>query len=246
MPTRRSCSPTRPGVQLVDGGDGSPTPLEAAGIDPVLVGRLREDPSQANTLDLWVTGDNLRKGAALNAVQLAELLLTRLSRWQLGVARRGRHAAGRWRVPYMLTRRATRVTRKICPISASNVTSTRPVLVPAVRSPYPTVVMVTNEKYRKSTLFGHDLLREEPVGLAVVDRAVDARERDRDQHVDADRAEDRLEADRLVAEDPVEDHDRGDEHEPEHDEGRAVVAVAVQQRLHEVGGVGDHHERRRR
>ncbi len=64
-----------PGVQLVDGGDGSPTPLEAAGIDPVLVGRLREDPSQENTLDLWVTGDNLRKGAALNAVQLAELLL---------------------------------------------------------------------------------------------------------------------------------------------------------------------------
>jgi aspartate-semialdehyde dehydrogenase len=64
-----------PGVRLVDGGDGSPTPLEGAGIDPVLVGRLREDPSQERTLDLWVTGDNLRKGAALNAVQLAELLL---------------------------------------------------------------------------------------------------------------------------------------------------------------------------
>jgi aspartate-semialdehyde dehydrogenase len=64
-----------PGVRLVDGGDGAPTPLESAGIDPVLVGRLREDPSQPNTLDLWVTGDNLRKGAALNAVQLAELLI---------------------------------------------------------------------------------------------------------------------------------------------------------------------------
>jgi len=63
-----------PGVALVDGGAGAPTPLESAGIDPVLVGRLREDPTQANTLDLWVTGDNLRKGAALNAVQLAELL----------------------------------------------------------------------------------------------------------------------------------------------------------------------------
>jgi aspartate-semialdehyde dehydrogenase len=63
-----------PGVELVDGGDGSPTPLEGAGIDPVLVGRIREDPSQENTLDLWVTGDNLRKGAALNAVQLAELI----------------------------------------------------------------------------------------------------------------------------------------------------------------------------
>ena len=63
-----------PGVSLVDGADGSPTPLEGAGIDPVLVGRVREDPTQDNTLNLWVTGDNLRKGAALNAVQLAELL----------------------------------------------------------------------------------------------------------------------------------------------------------------------------
>ncbi len=64
-----------PGVQLVDDGDGAPTPMEAAGIDPVLVGRLREDPSQENTLDLWATGDNLRKGAALNGIQIAELLL---------------------------------------------------------------------------------------------------------------------------------------------------------------------------
>jgi len=67
-----------PGVRLVDGGDGHPTPLEAAGIDPVLVGRVREDPSQERTLDLWITGDNLRKGAALNGIQLAELLLDEL------------------------------------------------------------------------------------------------------------------------------------------------------------------------
>jgi aspartate-semialdehyde dehydrogenase len=64
-----------PGVVLVDGGAGAPTALEGAGIDPVLVGRLRDDPSQANTIDLWVTGDNLRKGAALNAVQMAERLI---------------------------------------------------------------------------------------------------------------------------------------------------------------------------
>jgi aspartate-semialdehyde dehydrogenase len=64
-----------PGVRLVDDGDGAPTPMEAAGIDPVLVGRLREDQSQENTLDLWATGDNLRKGAALNGIQIAELLL---------------------------------------------------------------------------------------------------------------------------------------------------------------------------
>jgi aspartate-semialdehyde dehydrogenase len=66
---------TAPGVLLVDGGDGAPTPLEGAGIDPVLVGRLREDPSRPGNLDLWVTGDNLRKGAALNAIQMAEVMI---------------------------------------------------------------------------------------------------------------------------------------------------------------------------
>jgi aspartate-semialdehyde dehydrogenase len=64
-----------PGVILVDDGDGAPTPLEGAGVDPVLVGRLREDPSRPGGLDLWVTGDNLRKGAALNAVQMAEVMV---------------------------------------------------------------------------------------------------------------------------------------------------------------------------
>ena len=64
-----------PGVRLVDDGDGIPTPQDAAGIDPILVGRIREDPSEPGTLDLWATGDNLLKGAALNGVQMAELLL---------------------------------------------------------------------------------------------------------------------------------------------------------------------------
>jgi aspartate-semialdehyde dehydrogenase len=64
-----------PGVTLVGDGDGAPTALEGAGIDPVLVGRVREDISNPGALDIWVTGDNLRKGAALNAVQMAELLL---------------------------------------------------------------------------------------------------------------------------------------------------------------------------
>jgi aspartate-semialdehyde dehydrogenase len=64
-----------PGVRLVDDGDGIPTPQDAAGIDPILVGRIREDPSEPGTLDLWATGDNLLKGAALNGVQMAELLV---------------------------------------------------------------------------------------------------------------------------------------------------------------------------
>jgi aspartate-semialdehyde dehydrogenase len=62
-----------PGVQLRE----IPTPLDAAGIDDSLVGRIRRDPTAANGLAFFVSGDNLRKGAALNAVQIAEALLAR-------------------------------------------------------------------------------------------------------------------------------------------------------------------------
>lgn len=61
-----------PGVRLSD----VPTPLEAAGTDPSYVGRIREVDAMDNGLSLFVVGDNLRKGAALNAVQLAELLFS--------------------------------------------------------------------------------------------------------------------------------------------------------------------------
>jgi aspartate-semialdehyde dehydrogenase len=54
-----------------------PTPGDAAGKDEVLVGRVRRDPTTENGLALWVVCDNLRKGAALNAIQIAELLLQR-------------------------------------------------------------------------------------------------------------------------------------------------------------------------
>jgi aspartate-semialdehyde dehydrogenase len=54
-----------------------PTPRDAAGRDRVLVGRIRRDPTVATGLALWIVNDNLRKGAALNAVQIAELLLAR-------------------------------------------------------------------------------------------------------------------------------------------------------------------------
>jgi aspartate-semialdehyde dehydrogenase len=54
-----------------------PTPGEAAGGDEVLVGRIREDTTEANGLALWAVNDNLRKGAALNAIQIAELILAK-------------------------------------------------------------------------------------------------------------------------------------------------------------------------
>ena len=57
--------------------DDFPTPGSAAGGDEVLVGRIREDSTEPNGLVLWAVNDNLRKGAALNAVQIAELLLSR-------------------------------------------------------------------------------------------------------------------------------------------------------------------------
>ncbi|MDQ6953201.1 MAG: aspartate-semialdehyde dehydrogenase [Mariprofundaceae bacterium] len=65
------------GVCVVDDPSSEDYPLasEAAGTDPVWVGRIREDASCANTLHLWVVADNVRKGAALNAVQIAELLI---------------------------------------------------------------------------------------------------------------------------------------------------------------------------
>ena len=66
-----------PGVSVLDDPACSqyPTALQASGRDDVLVGRIRRDPSRANTLDLWCVADNVRKGAALNAVQIAEKAL---------------------------------------------------------------------------------------------------------------------------------------------------------------------------
>ncbi|OON70508.1 aspartate-semialdehyde dehydrogenase [Hymenobacter sp. CRA2] len=65
------------GVEVVDdpANNKYPMPKDAHGKDAVLVGRLRRDESQPNTLNMWVVADNLRKGAATNAVQIAEYLL---------------------------------------------------------------------------------------------------------------------------------------------------------------------------
>ncbi len=68
-----------PGVTVVDDPAAGRYPLaiDAAGRDDVLVGRIRRDPGHERTLNLWIAGDNLRKGAATNAVQVAELLVER-------------------------------------------------------------------------------------------------------------------------------------------------------------------------
>lgn len=65
-----------PGVRVLDDPEAGeyPTQVDAAGGDDVWVGRIRRDPSTRNGLWMWVVADNLRKGAALNAVQIAELL----------------------------------------------------------------------------------------------------------------------------------------------------------------------------
>ena len=85
--TRAPLSPERarellrdaPGVTVLDDPDSAlyPQAIDAAGSDEVYVGRVRRDPSHARALDLWIVSDNLRKGAATNAVQLAELLHAR-------------------------------------------------------------------------------------------------------------------------------------------------------------------------
>ncbi len=67
-----------PGMRLVDDSNRRyPHPVEAAGKDDVFVGRVREDTARPNGLALWITADNLRKGAALNCVQIVEELLRR-------------------------------------------------------------------------------------------------------------------------------------------------------------------------
>jgi aspartate-semialdehyde dehydrogenase len=68
-----------PGCLVIDKREagGSTTPHEAAGEDATYISRIREDPTVENGLSLWVVADNLRKGAALNTVQIAEVLVTR-------------------------------------------------------------------------------------------------------------------------------------------------------------------------
>jgi aspartate-semialdehyde dehydrogenase len=85
--TREPLSPERarelleaaPGVTVVDDPAAAryPMAIDAAGRDDVFVGRIRRDPGNESALDIWVVSDNLRKGAATNAVQVAELLIER-------------------------------------------------------------------------------------------------------------------------------------------------------------------------
>jgi aspartate-semialdehyde dehydrogenase len=67
-----------PGVKLVEDWQANyfPMPIDASGQDAVLVGRIRQDISNPTGLELWLSGDQIRKGAALNAIQIAELLVS--------------------------------------------------------------------------------------------------------------------------------------------------------------------------
>ena len=68
-----------PGIEVVDNAEEIryPMPIDCAGLDTVFVGRIREDHTVDNGLNIWVVSDNLRKGAAANAVQIAELLVAK-------------------------------------------------------------------------------------------------------------------------------------------------------------------------
>src|SRR5204862_5111993 len=74
--TARELLAAAPGVTVRDDPAGAlyPLAIDAAGHDDVFVGRIRRDPGNDRALDLWIVADNLRKGAATNAVQVAELL----------------------------------------------------------------------------------------------------------------------------------------------------------------------------
>jgi aspartate-semialdehyde dehydrogenase len=63
-----------PGVKLCENDQDYPMPIQVAGRDEVFVGRIRKDFAFENGLTMWIVADNIRKGAALNVVQIAELL----------------------------------------------------------------------------------------------------------------------------------------------------------------------------
>jgi aspartate-semialdehyde dehydrogenase len=75
----RSLLREAPGVLVIDKHEdgGYITPVEAAGEDATYISRIRKDPSVDHGLSMWIVSDNLRKGAALNAVQIAEALINR-------------------------------------------------------------------------------------------------------------------------------------------------------------------------
>ena len=76
----RSILRESPGLMVVDKPEdegGYVTPIECVGEFATFVSRIREDSTQDNTLNMWVVSDNLRKGAALNTVQIAEVLINR-------------------------------------------------------------------------------------------------------------------------------------------------------------------------
>lgn len=77
--TAREAIAAAPGVKLVEDWQTNyfPMPMDASGQDDVLVGRIRQDLSRETNLELWLCGDQIRKGAALNAIQIAELLVTK-------------------------------------------------------------------------------------------------------------------------------------------------------------------------
>ena len=70
-----------PGVEILEALENNrfPMPQDVTGRDSISVGRIRQDISNPNALELWLCGDQIRKGAALNAVQIAELLLPKKS-----------------------------------------------------------------------------------------------------------------------------------------------------------------------
>ncbi|KEF40764.1 MAG: aspartate-semialdehyde dehydrogenase [Cyanobium sp. CACIAM 14] len=72
----RSLLAAAPGVELIENFEANrfPMPTDVTGRDPVAVGRIRQDLSEPHALELWLCGDQIRKGAALNAIQIAELL----------------------------------------------------------------------------------------------------------------------------------------------------------------------------
>ena len=90
-----------PGVELIEDFSANrfPMPTDVTGRDAVAVGRIRQDLSSPNALEIWLCGDQIRKGAALNAIQIAELLLDPAAAVAAGAAPAGAVALAPWHHP---------------------------------------------------------------------------------------------------------------------------------------------------
>ena len=146
-----------PGVTVVDDPAAGryPMAIDAAGKDDVFVGRIRRDPGNERALDIWVVSDNLRKGAATNAVQIAELLVERdLSQAaaEASCSANGATSVVSTDIPTTTANSSASTTPSAAPIEATTIPTS-----PRGTMPTPTIAASLRPSGRARQVGGHEL-----------------------------------------------------------------------------------------